>query len=57
MVVLKNSGAIIFAKSNVPQLCMTFDSTNFLYGRTFNPWDKSRVSGGSTGKKKKKNLN
>lgn len=49
MSVLKNAGAIIIAKSNVPQMAMAYDSSNFIFGSTKNPWDKSRVSGGSSG--------
>ena len=50
MSVLKNAGAIIIAKSNVPQMAMAYDSSNLIFGSTKNPWDKSRVSGGSSGK-------
>lgn len=28
---------------------MTFDSSNFVYGSCRNPWDQTRVVGGSTG--------
>jgi fatty acid amide hydrolase len=47
--VLKKSGMIPFVKSNVPQLAMTFESTNNLWGRATNPWDNTRAVGGSSG--------
>ncbi|XP_054156531.1 fatty-acid amide hydrolase 2-A-like [Oppia nitens] len=46
---LRKSGAIFIAMTNVPELGMWWDSYNKLYGRTNNPYDKSRISGGSSG--------
>ncbi|CAG2111637.1 unnamed protein product [Medioppia subpectinata] len=46
---LRNAGAIMIAMTNVPELIMWWHSTNILYGRTNNPYDKSRVPGGSSG--------
>ena len=40
---------IPFVKSNVPQLAMTFDSNNYLWGRGKNPWNENRSIGGSSG--------
>jgi Asp-tRNA(Asn)/Glu-tRNA(Gln) amidotransferase A subunit family amidase len=45
----KNSGMIPFVKSNVPQMCMTYDSTNFLWGHCLNPWNLKKSAGGSSG--------
>lgn len=45
----KNSGMIPFIKTNVPQFCMSSETNNNLWGRTFNPWNKERVVGGSSG--------
>lgn len=28
---------------------MTFESTNHIYGRSLNPWNKNRAVGGSSG--------
>lgn len=46
---LKNSGAIPFVKTNLPQLGMTIETNNFLWGRTLNPWNTGRAVGGSSG--------
>ena len=44
------AGLIPFARSNVPELCMapTTEATRN-GGPTFNPWDRSRSAGGSSG--------
>lgn len=46
---LKNSGMIPFVRTNVPQIAFTYESNNFLWGRSVNPWNKERASGGSSG--------
>lgn len=46
---LKGAGAIVIARSNVPEFAMTGESSNPRYGRTNNPIDASRVAGGSSG--------
>jgi fatty acid amide hydrolase len=46
---LRNAGAILLGKTNVPQLMLWHECDNPLYGRTNNPWDLSRTPGGSTG--------
>ncbi|MGK5023216.1 amidase [Janthinobacterium sp. RB2R34] len=46
---LKAAGAIVIARSNIPELAMTAESTNLRYGRTNNPLDLRRVAGGSSG--------
>lgn len=45
---LKN-GMIPIALTNVPELAMWWDSSNPVYGRTNNPYDLSRIPGGSSG--------
>lgn len=46
---LTAAGAIVIARSNIPELAMTAESTNPRYGRTNNPLDIARVAGGSSG--------
>lgn len=46
---LRDAGAIVVAKTNVPQLLLYIESDNPLYGRTNNPWDLARTPGGSSG--------
>lgn len=46
---LKNAGAIPLCRGNIPQLLMSMESNNFVWGRTSNPWDLTRAPGGSTG--------
>jgi fatty acid amide hydrolase len=46
---LRRAGAIVLGKTNVPQLMIWHESVNPVYGRTSNPWNLARTSGGSTG--------
>lgn len=46
---LKDAGAILLGTTNVPELGFWFECANEIYGRTNNPFDPSRTSGGSTG--------
>ena len=46
---LKAAGAIVVAKTNVPQLLIYVEADNPLYGRTNNPWNLARSPGGSSG--------
>ena len=46
---LKREGAIILGKTNTPTLCFCQETDNKLYGRSNNPWDVSRTTGGSSG--------
>ncbi len=46
---LREAGAIILGITNVPELCMAFETDNLLYGRTLNPCDPQRSAGGSSG--------
>mmetsp|Transcript_24722 Transcript_24722/g.21887 ORF Transcript_24722/g.21887 Transcript_24722/m.21887 type:complete len:207 (+) Transcript_24722:551-1171(+) len=47
--ILKSEGGVVFTKTNVPQILMLPESTNFIWGRAKNPWDKTRCTGGSSG--------
>ncbi len=46
---LRNAGAIPIARTNLPDLLFAFESDNLLFGRTSNPYDLTRSSGGSSG--------
>lgn len=46
---LKDAGAIILGKTNVPPFLSDWQSNNPVYGRTNNPWDLGRSPGGSSG--------
>ena len=46
---LRQAGAIILGKTNVPQLMLLHECDNPLYGRTNNPWNVERGPGGSSG--------
>lgn len=46
---LKAAGVIIMGKTNLPLFSIDWQSTNFWFGQTNNPYDTSRVPGGSSG--------
>ncbi|MCL4134447.1 UNVERIFIED_CONTAM: hypothetical protein GTU68_002197, partial [Idotea baltica] len=46
---MKEAGAIILGVTNVSELCMWWESSNTIYGRTNNPYDTNRIVGGSSG--------
>lgn len=46
---LRSEGAIILGKTNTPTLCYCQETDNKLYGRSNNPWDVTRTTGGSSG--------
>lgn len=46
---LKAEGAFVLALTNVPELLMSFESDNPIYGRVNNPYDLSKIAGGSSG--------
>lgn len=43
------AGAVLFGKTNVPVRLADWQTFNPIYGTTSNPWDLSRVPGGSSG--------
>lgn len=46
---VKDAGAILLGKTNTPELTLSFETSNLIYGRTSNPYDLSRTPGGSSG--------
>ncbi|VDM25004.1 unnamed protein product [Toxocara canis] len=46
---MKNAGAIPLAVTNVPEVCMWWESVNAIHGRSSNPYDTRRITGGSSG--------
>lgn len=45
---LLDAGAIPMGKTNISELCMWMEGDNKVYGRTNNPYDPSRIVGGSS---------
>ena len=46
---LRAAGAIILGKTNCPEFLSNYETDNYIIGRTNNPWDLERTSGGSSG--------
>lgn len=46
---LRNAGAIVFGKTNVPKWSLDYVTTNDVFGTTGNPWQPHHVPGGSSG--------
>lgn len=46
---MRAAGAIVFARSNMPELGLRWHTASSLHGETINPWDPARTCGGSSG--------
>jgi len=46
---LREAGALILGKTNIPQLLLAQETENAIFGTTVNPWNAARVPGGSSG--------
>ena len=46
---LRDAGAVLLGKTNVPLGLQDLQSFNEIYGTTNNPWDHTRTAGGSSG--------
>lgn len=46
---LKRAGGIFLGKTNVPEFALWWETDNRVFGRTNNPWNLERITGGSSG--------
>src|SRR6266567_1904766 len=46
---LVSAGCVVVGKTNTPELGWKADTENLLFGPTWNPWDRTRSPGGSSG--------
>jgi Asp-tRNA(Asn)/Glu-tRNA(Gln) amidotransferase A subunit family amidase len=46
---LKHAGAVILGKTNLPEFGLVGITDNLVFGKTVNPWNLKRTSGGSSG--------
>lgn len=46
---LRSAGAIPLLVSNTPEFCTSWETNNYITGRTLNPHDSRRTAGGSSG--------
>jgi len=46
---VRAAGAVVVAKTNVPEYTWSYETENALHGRTLNPHDHARTCGGSSG--------
>jgi amidase len=46
---MRSAGGILLGKTNIPEMGMGYETDNLVYGRTNNPYDLTRTSGGSSG--------
>ena len=46
---IRQGGAIVIGRTSTPEFSLRWFTSNPIYGRTLNPWDKTLTSGGSSG--------
>jgi amidase len=46
---IRAAGAVVIGRTSTPEFSLRFFTSNPIYGRTLNPWDKGVTSGGSSG--------
>lgn len=47
--ILRNAGALVMGKTNIHELSFGWSSNNLAFGTVHNPYDPTRIPGGSTG--------
>src|SRR5512135_2572044 len=45
---MKAAGAVLVGRTNMPNIAVRWHCESELYGRTVNPWDRSRTAGASS---------
>lgn len=46
---IRDGGAVVIGRTSTPEFSLRWFTSNPIYGRTLNPWDAGRTSGGSSG--------
>ena len=46
---LRGAGGIFIGKTNMPEFALWWETDNLVFGRTNNPWNTERTTGGSSG--------
>lgn len=46
---LREAGGVVIGRTNIPQLLLSYESRNPIWGPVNNPWDLGRTPGGSSG--------
>jgi aspartyl-tRNA(Asn)/glutamyl-tRNA(Gln) amidotransferase subunit A len=46
---MRAAGGVMLGKTNVPEFCLWGETSNLVFGRTVNPWNRERTCGGSSG--------
>jgi amidase len=46
---MRRAGAVVLARTNMPDLGLRINTESSLYGATHNPWKRGRTAGGSSG--------
>ena len=47
--IIRDAGAVVYVRTNVPQSLMKVETDNHVYGVTVNPFNRTLTPGGSSG--------